>query len=349
MNQQIFVISDIEMGKNDVMDDFRDDKALAEFIGTLIPHAKDQKVSLVLNGDIFDFIKMDYKGVYPRHITEEISLWKLEQVFIEHSEVFEALKKFLQSPNTELHLIIGNHDADLIWPKLQAKIRTRLANNDRIYFGYNFDQQGIFIEHGHMFDPFFEIDINEPILNYKEHEILNLPIGTYMCFRHINDFKRRFPYEERLSPRTEVIKKYPKFHKGIKKLMRVPLIKMVSIDRLWNYNDPAFRVPYKKFAKHIWNYGFDLISDEKFLKKSIEKMIKKNPDKQLIITGHWHQTEKIDASGKKILATDTWREEYDISSGKAQKKVRTYAHVELKDNEIQSATLKEFYPSFESH
>ncbi|MEZ4087379.1 MAG: metallophosphoesterase [Candidatus Gracilibacteria bacterium] len=141
MKEYIYSISDIEMGRGDITDDFSDDQAVAEFLEKIITdHAAEQpspKITLVLNGDIFDFLKMEYKGELPYLITEDISLWKLEEVFKTHPGVFKAMKKFLDAhSHTNIHFVIGNHDSDIAWPSLQERIKQELGNQDRVTFDY---------------------------------------------------------------------------------------------------------------------------------------------------------------------------------------------------------------------
>ena len=128
MNKRIFIIGDVEIGRRDRMDDFCDDPTLVRFIDHLSLLVQHEAVQLILNGDFFDFLKISYKNEYPRYVTEEISLWKLNQVLKAHPLVFEALRSFLSHPNAEIFFVIGNHDADLIWPSLQKEIRKILGD-----------------------------------------------------------------------------------------------------------------------------------------------------------------------------------------------------------------------------
>ncbi|HMR00859.1 MAG TPA: hypothetical protein PKA32_00545, partial [Candidatus Gracilibacteria bacterium] len=135
MKEYIYSISDIEMGRGDITDDFSDDQAVADFLEKIIADHADEnpvpRITLVLNGDIFDFLKMEYKGELPYLITEEISLWKLEEALKTHPGVFKAMKKFLDAnEQTYTHFVIGNHDSDIVWPALQERIKKELGNQD---------------------------------------------------------------------------------------------------------------------------------------------------------------------------------------------------------------------------
>ena len=90
LEKEIISLGDIEMGAGNLTDDFISDKALAELISELSkrPHL----VDLIFNGDTFDFLKSPYfktnQLTYPRHITAEISLNKLNLIYHAHNKVF---------------------------------------------------------------------------------------------------------------------------------------------------------------------------------------------------------------------------------------------------------------------
>ena len=105
IKKEVIVIGDIEMGGGTLTDDFISDKALSKTILSL--NKRKHPVDLILNGDVFDFIKCPYivnnKKKYPRHITSEISLGKLRLIYKAHKPVFEALRKFASGKNNRIY------------------------------------------------------------------------------------------------------------------------------------------------------------------------------------------------------------------------------------------------------
>src|SRR3989344_2456408 len=101
LSKEIIVIGDIEMGAGNLTDDFIADRKLSSLILELAKRR--HPVDLVLNGDTFDFLKspsqLQPHTKYPRHITKEISLAKLQLIYNAHKPVFEAWKKFASSKN----------------------------------------------------------------------------------------------------------------------------------------------------------------------------------------------------------------------------------------------------------
>lgn len=341
MKERIFAISDIEMGKRDLMDDFKDDQGIGAFLDYLSQIS--EKTKLVLNGDIFDFLKMDYNGTYPRYITETISLWKLDRVLEHHPVFFEKLSNYLKNPHHEVYFVIGNHDADLQWPSLQAKLHEVLNCQDRVFFTLRFDYQGVQAEHGHAFDPFFKFK-SEPFIEWKGQKILNLPVGSQIVFKYLTPFKRKFHSEEQLSPKHVAIRYFPEYHHAMNHMMRKYLFEGLLLDPIIHPLDPTYKVPYFHFLKHLMLYGFDVLNDGKFQHRRIQYIKKRFPDKRVFLLGHSHVLTNTKVDDAHILVTDTWRNEYHFDGVNKRKKDRTYAEVELENGAIQAAHMKIFTP-----
>lgn len=341
MMEKIYLISDIEMGRGDLMDDFSDDEKVAIFFDHIHAKNPDQKVTLVLNGDIFDFLKMSYKDEYPRYITEQISLWKLQQVLKSHPKVFEKLKLFLQSKNHSVHFVIGNHDADLVWPSLQQKIRDILEAPDQIFFDFWFLKNQIYAEHGHLLDPFYSIKTKKPVISYRGQKILNLPWGAQAFFSHLINLKKNFPKEEQLYPKHIAFRQNKKLHSYSKKIRRNLALKNILLQPLLHFYDPTYRVPYVKFIKHIYRNGFEVLNDAKLVQKTFKILIRKNPGKQIFILSHYHVLGSHQYQNKTIFVTDTWRNEFDVTKNK-EKKQKSYVEIDYINGIIEKAELKVF-------
>ena len=347
MNEKIYIISDIEMGNGEITDDFSDDLILTQFIES-IKSTNDEKITLILNGDTFDFLKMPYLNSHPRYITEKISLWKLDQVFNNHPLVFRALKNFLQKSNHRIHFIIGNHDADLIWPALQEKLQSRLSGKKRVTFGFNYKNHNLHVEHGHMEDPFFSINKKTPITKYRDLQILNLPWGAQACFSHLIKIKKQFPKEECLYPKTLALKQNPTFNAMSKKTGTNLFLKSLLLEPIIHPSDPTYRIPYLKFLKHFLHFGFNVVDDKKLLKAWSKKIIKNNPTDELFILGHAHVLTDTQMKGKRIIITDTWRDEFNLLRNK-EKKPKTYAHIHLAGGQLIEASLNLYNPNQEEN
>lgn len=340
MNERIFIIGDVEIGRRDRMDDFCNDVALIRFLDYLKFLARNEAICLVLNGDFFDFLKISYKNEYPRYITEEISLWKLNQVLRAHPLVFEAMKSFISYPNTELFFVIGNHDADLIWPALQKKIRNILGNQERVKFDFSFEANDFHVEHGNFADPFFSFDRLKPIIEYRGQRILNLPFGSHIATQYLIPIKKKFRREESLYPRNIVFEHHKDFKKAVKSLLYRHGWKIFMLDPLLHVGDPSYRIPYKALLRFVWMQGLRFSHDENFME--IKKLFQIYPAVKLFVLSHAHVLKDFSLNGYRILITDTWRNEYNILL--KRKKDPTYAEILLKDGKMVSAELKVFIP-----
>lgn len=339
--EKIFIISDIEMGRGDLMDDFHNDQLLIDFINKINSESTGLKTALVLNGDTLDFMKMAYKDTYHRYITEEISLWKLTEIIRVHSGVFEAWKNFLKDPLHSLHFVIGNHDADLIWPQVQEKIRNTLAAGSRIFFDYHFNHKDIHAEHGHLADPFFHIDIRKPIIKYQGKKILNLAWGYHAACNYLVHIKEKFPLEETMFPKAVALQENSLFKKESRKMVLSLALNEILLNPLIHFFDPTYSAPYRKFIKHVFMHGLEFIDDRRFLGSYIRQISKQNPNKQIIVLGHLHLFGIFNYRKHRCIVTDTWRNEVSATNAK-EAKIKTFAEITYNNNDLQSAELKTY-------
>lgn len=345
MDKTFFMVSDIEMGQRDVMDDFSDDDMLVRFVEEA--GERTGEVFLVLNGDIFDFLKMEYKGEHTRYISEEVSQWKLERVFEAHPAVFEAWRNFLKHEHHYIFFVIGNHDFDLVWPSLQEKIRDHLGSQmdsrARVNFGFDFNYATLHAEHGNFFDPFFKNDRKKPFVTFRGQKILNLPIGCHVVFSHLAPFKKRFPKEEQLYPRAKLDELHPEYSREIRKLFWMYAWK-VAIDPWIHMTDPTYRVGYVPFIRHFFKYGLDFVNDERFLKDRLYTIARRYPARRIFALAHTHVFFELLDGNRHFLATDTWRDEYDVSTPERKKKPKSYAEIVYDGEVLKEAGLRIYEP-----
>lgn len=155
---ELYIISDLHLCDGSRVEDFQapDERALVSFLFHI---GRSPAATLIINGDFIDFVQ-----IQPRpHMwfnanldaTEADSLEKLEAALRAHGPVFDALGRFVATGHT-LRFQFGNHDIDLIWPQVQARLRARLAPkalHHAITFGSAWHEHGVYITHGHQADP----------------------------------------------------------------------------------------------------------------------------------------------------------------------------------------------------
>lgn len=358
--EKIYIISDIEIGRRDQMDDSDSDEIFAEFIefiskrghnSNTLPNnqqifpsqktGKDfEKTTLILNGDTFDFLKMAYKGDYPRLITEEISLWKINEIINSHKLFFQSLKKFLTDPKHHLKFTIGNHDADLAWPEVQKRINDELESNNIAYaHEYNLDK--IHIEHGNLIDPFYTMNPQDQIIKYKGEDVLNLPWGSRIIFSDLIKIKQNFPEEEKIQPVTEACKRNPAFKRYLEKTIANVLFKNIIWHTLTKFYDSTYHVPIIRIIKKVFETGRNIKSHDQYSGFDFDYQIKIHPTFETFVLGHCHNKSLITHKQVTFITTDTWRKEYKNN----KKKNKTYAEIIIEDNSITHSELKDFTPA----
>ena len=87
---------------------------------------------------------------------QDFGVTAADLVIAAHPTVFRDLGRWLARGDRRLIIIPGNHDADLLWPKVQLRIARAIAPGDpaRLIFidGAAYEHAGLHVEHGHAFD-----------------------------------------------------------------------------------------------------------------------------------------------------------------------------------------------------
>lgn len=172
------------------------DDEFRKFLNYLDENAHGESVELVLNGDIFDFDSVTSlpenpsfrvswlerkRGLNPQ---EEKSEFKIEKILRDHKDWVNALRSFIVKGHKAI-FIIGNHDVELYFPKVQAKILERLSlppnrvEHLRFCEWFYISNEDTLIEHGHQYDPYCMSPdpINPFVLGVNRIEV-RVPFGN---------------------------------------------------------------------------------------------------------------------------------------------------------------------------
>lgn len=188
-------------GITNSFEEFYYDEQFAEFLNYYTTgEFAEAEVELIINGDIFNFLQVDYKGHYLTVLTESICLSNLKTIVEGHPVFFTALKHFVSSPNHRITYVIGNHDQPMLWPACQHYLNEYLGTPVRyrsiIYF---FD--GVHIEHGNMHEAANRLDPKKFFLKKDLAEpILNLPFGSHFFIDFVLKIKQVRPYVDKVRP-----------------------------------------------------------------------------------------------------------------------------------------------------
>lgn len=339
MDKEIIVMGDIEMGAGNLTDDFISDKTLSHLILQL--SKRQHPVDLVLNGDIFDFLKCPYvqdgKRTYPRHITAEISVGKLHLIKNAHPSVFEALRIFAASSTRHnIYFIIGNHDHDLFFPEVKMELKHLLGNKKTIHFpGLKYDQHGVYVEHGHQYDFLHQINFENIFLHHKGKSLLNFPWASFGLISTFMDMKERHPFVERISPRPLLFSLHRMVLRKVSLRSLGYFLKSVLYYPFRYYSDPTYTFPRRMFGEFYQrlkhgNWDVDNIIDV-FRKKKRGKLQRK-----VFVLGHVHRKYLEEYQGSVVINPGAWRDEYrlDAKTRTLLPKNKHYVQIILRGKEV---------------
>src|SRR5262249_15499909 len=162
------IVSDLHLGAEASLDDFYADEDFADFLR--YHAAQHPRLHLVINGDWIDFLQIDpypekrarredLEEVYPLRMTEDQAVAAAERTMLRHPLFFQALREFLaEKPTRRITVLRGNHDIELAFPAVQARLRLELGSppGDRLAFPpvcYFERETGLYVEHGCQYDP----------------------------------------------------------------------------------------------------------------------------------------------------------------------------------------------------
>lgn len=172
------------------------DRAFAEFLQHLRERAGSESIELVLNGDIFDFDSVTTlpdappyrlswlekkRGLHPQ---KEKSEFKIKRILEHHQEWVKALSDFVIEGHRVI-FVIGNHDLELHWNRVQDAIMTALCLPEearaRVRFNewFYISNGDTLIEHGNQYDPYCmaQDPINPYVLRFNRIEV-RVPFGN---------------------------------------------------------------------------------------------------------------------------------------------------------------------------
>lgn len=172
------------------------DDEFRNFLNYLEDEAGGEPVELVLNGDIFDFDSVtslpehpsfrvswveQRRGLDPQ---EEKSEFKIEKILSDHKAWVNALRSFIVKGNRAI-FVIGNHDVELYFPKVQAKILEMLSlppnrtGYVRFCEWFYISNEDTLIEHGHQYDPYcMSPDPINPFVIAENRLEVRVPFGN---------------------------------------------------------------------------------------------------------------------------------------------------------------------------
>lgn len=270
------------------------------------------EVELFINGDYLDFLNVPYHGEFEDAITEEIALYKLEAIIAGHPKVMAALREFAKKPGKKITYLIGNHDADLFFPKVRERITREwdpdgkfpsekvilIADRDRVRY-----EGGVEIHHGNQFEAVHVLNFEKPLLtSYLDKPVLNLPWGSFYVLKIIN----RLKYEREVLDKIRPAKFYVMFGLILDPIFTLKFLFLSSFYFLKTrfVYSPKRRSNVKVTAEILKQEATNVLLD---LEKQARRILDSDKGLRTVIFGHTHKPmNKIYPDGKQYLNTGTW-------------------------------------------
>ena len=209
------VISDLHIGTGtrrgqlNRLEDFFHDERFAELLDYYDQLAGPEgSIELILNGDIFDLLKVKIGDRWPTEVTEDVGVAKLQQCLDGHPKLVLAIREFLQKPTNRLTYLPGNHDLEFWFPGVQDLFLRYVAPgqvSERVHFVTSSDTyylpEGIQIRHGHQFERIHRVDYSQMTRTRRDgREILALPWGSLWILEVMNPLKEIRSHVDRIQP-----------------------------------------------------------------------------------------------------------------------------------------------------
>jgi len=311
----VVVLSDIEMGDGGVQDEFPHDAWLISQLRHY-QHGRfrDLPVDFVFNGDSFDLLKVPCRGAWTHHVTAEVALTKMAAIVGAHAGFFSGLREILgysAAPRTA-HFVVGNHDAELLFPGVQNLIRAQLGGRGVSFPGFELRIGPVLLEHGSQLDVMFRMDPEQPFVDIDGQDMLGLSWGSVALLDALIPMRPLFYFHDRLRPKSRVME-------------LVPEIRELILARVWTYwsrdfwrdflavRDPLLRLDWGMVKEVFWRFtttNTEVHLDPEWLEQTVEL-----DDAELFVQGHVHQPTSHEHRGKRILQLGAMRDEYETDDG----------------------------------
>ncbi|MBY0470954.1 metallophosphoesterase [bacterium] len=332
-------------GRRNPLEDFHQDLKLREMLEYYTSGAyAETEVELVVNGDFFDplaIIPLPPTGrlrnlEFPIEIEEDSAVRQFQKIIEGHPVVFQAMRDFLKK-GQKIILRWGNHDAAMLWPKVQDLLRETLTapSPEQLEFQqkpYIFDR--ICIDHGHQYEALNRFDEENIFITRKTkhglRRIQNLPFGSFFVLGFINRLKLERSYINQVYP-FRIFLKVSFFTEPI-------FFFSNGFKVLWFFIKMRFITHPMRFAR--FRKTLDLIGEifhRPSLEEAAEKLFTGSGSENLafdtLILGHNHQaTFRVFPGGKQYINTGTWIPITSLEMNTLGHRVlRTYALIEYFD------------------
>lgn len=347
-------------GRLNPFEDFHYDEEMIEFFryfstgkyGSSGGEAKE--VELIINGDFLDFLNIPIQGEFSDAITEDMALFKLESILKGHQKVMDAIRHFASQRGKTVTYMIGNHDAELFFPKVRERIirewdpegrfpseKVRILSDiDRISI-----EGGIEVHHGNQMEAVHVLNFQQPLLKaHLDQPVLNLPWGSFYVLKVLNHFKAEREYIDKIRP-IKVFILYGLIFDTWFTLKFCFLSVFYFLKTRFVYS-PKRRSRFR-VTMNILKQETQLFMD---LEKQARDILNNSPHLKTVIFGHTHYPmNKVYPDGKQYINTGTWTRMINLDLRRLGQHLEfTFALITIKDGQS-TAELRQWMGEHHEH
>lgn len=357
------IVSDLHLGVGTLpgqvnpYEDFHQDDRFGELLGH---YSKGEyaglPVELIINGDFLDLLKVPYKGAFVTEVTEAISLEKVRRCIRGHPRVFDAIAEFLKNPLHRLTYIVGNHDLDVAFPRVQGMMLARLGmdeggeGEDRVRFLTDEEfyrlPGGVVVTHGHMFEEINRTESGAPTRALDDgQKVVNMPWGSLFFSNVLAPVKAERPIIDLVHPLSSFI------------LWGLVFDVRFTLKILWNM--ARFFIATR--LRTIYVRQMDIIKTLKILGEEVafynnlerraSRLLRSADEITALIVGHSHEAGvKRFPHNKVYVNTGTWIQMVSLSLPNLGTSNRlTYAEVDYRETGPPSVRLLRWRGEMRTH
>lgn len=354
VDRSILVISDIHLGagvyinhKRNYLEAFHSDKEFVDFIEYYSTgEFSSRELDLVINGDFFDLLAVPFVPYFDDEFwCEDSALAKLDMILKAHHEIILALGRFLEGKKKRIYFIIGNHDAEMLFPSLQKRLLEELPEKVRDSFIITSNESGeftpapgIIIKHGHEYEKAHQFRPYKALVTDEfGKKYFVPPWGSYYVTRIVNKFKEIRPHVDAVRPVKKFILHGLIYDTFFTLRFMIATIYYFIMVRFIHYFwlDKNIKRLWRKLGTEL-----ELFQDYETL---TQDFMNSRSDLKVLVVGHTHNPVfRSYADGSIFINTGTWTRVYSLDFGKRTEGINlSYALIDLKndDTDINASLL----------
>ncbi|QBD81957.1 hypothetical protein EPA93_40665 [Ktedonosporobacter rubrisoli] len=167
------------------------------------------QVELIINGDCFDFLATP-PFTFAKEARPALAEEKIAKIIQAHPAFFQLLRAFVEVPGRRITFIIGNHDIELAFAAVRARVCSAIigeAADARIYFcpdRFYYPLPDVYVEHGNYYDYWNHVqedlwDLTGRALD-TDPQSVSFPIGSLYYLQVLRIMNERYAYFDHFEP-----------------------------------------------------------------------------------------------------------------------------------------------------